>query len=594
MILTYLTFYRKFGVRLLPQVMTPILSDSKFLEFPMESIYHHLTYDGVLSGPANDDLLFRNIKRPIPVEFEYELTSLEGMPRKVGINALALGRDYYQTHRRMRLMKNVGAAVRDKQTLIVFNYSTLSKTYRYPQSLFAGYYKWKNIFTTAINKIVALTEETNRQHYIFTGVPTVIPSVQQMTIAATALNQTTLKVFRDSNSLILLELWKWFSEDSEQSLFSTIPKNKIHLVNLIFEESGKWCVINLGILRSFYKEKIDEKALAIPPEENYVIKSKQKVEGIQLNKRLLRMMMTLMEVRTLTAKNQVETSADDAAFDDVVVIEAPDADGDEEDDAQVQAETTLDYIEPYKEQLADDISVLAPLGTELDISALNDMTHDEFNAHIAGEDIILDDDLAQLNEIAKQIDELDANSEGDLGHIFASEDNSLPEDGVMNVCNKLAVDGLLSAAELKKFSKLSQSYKEIKSVDGTPLSEFMVIPPETLKLEDNVLMKDDVTVLDKTMLHSNLNQFTAKYVKDVLHKDYANTVMSLQKAGIAVTGYKIEKVVDVLGGYEDHVLKIQPVIGAPSTLRFKLPIVDEDGFFQNNGTKYRLRNQRGD
>jgi hypothetical protein len=153
----------------------------------------------------------------------------------------------------------------------------------------------------------------------------------------------------------------------------------------------------------------------------------------------------------------------------------------------------------------------------------------------------------------------------------------------------------MTPIELKKFQKLAVSYKTMKAPDGiTPLADFMVIKPEDLALKLDMPMPEATAVLDKTMLHSSLNTFDRKYVDHVLHKDYANAVMSLQNAGVAVTNYKIEKQHDILGGYEDHTLKLQPIVGQPSTLRFKLPIVNSDGTYTAGGVKYRLRKQRGD
>jgi hypothetical protein len=96
------------------------------------------------------------------------------------------------------------------------------------------------------------------------------------------------------------------------------------------------------------------------------------------------------------------------------------------------------------------------------------------------------------------------------------------------------------------------------------------------------------------MLKSSLLDFDERYITHVMAKDTAALVLNVQKAGIAVTGYKVEKVSDILGGYEMHSVRLTPVVGTPSTLRFKLPAVQADGTYESNGVKYRLRKQRGD
>jgi hypothetical protein len=79
-----------------------------------------------------------------------------------------------------------------------------------------------------------------------------------------------------------------------------------------------------------------------------------------------------------------------------------------------------------------------------------------------------------------------------------------------------------------------------------------------------------------------------------LPKHTTSMVTHLQKAGVAVTDYQVELTEDILGAYEDHTVKIVPVEGAPSTLKFKIPRISEDGTFTSSGTSYRMRKQRGD
>ena len=610
MSLTYNVFYRKFGIRLLPQLINPVLSDLKFLDFPLESIYHYLSFDGITDGPAMDDFLFRNDHRTIPVETVPELIILEGHPRHTGSSVNQAIQHYYSTHHRMRKMRDIHSYLRDKPTVIVYNYALLPKVYKYPTNIYSAYYKWKNIFTTMITKMVQTAEVTNRQQYVVLSVPKVIPSVTQLNNASKTLSSTSLKAFKDSNSLVLLELWKWFSDERDSSIFASIPRNKIHLINFVYLESGKWCVVNLGVLNSFFKEPFHgETDLVIPKEDDYVLKSKQSITGLQLGKRLVRLMITLMEVRTLTSKldNAEHDSAINPMNEEGIVIqgsaENPDAivvdtnvddlsggDDDEVDVSAADAKPDFDYKEPYKEELADAIS-----NGIVDHDVVSEMSPEEFKEHITKEDQALDEVLAQLDDIALKLENEDGQPNFSLHELINSKEDLSVDSGVVKLCDVLAADGMLSPVEYKKFIRLANSYKEIKSVDGvTPLSEFMVIPPETLKITSTEKLADSSTVLDKTMLHSSLAAFDSRYIKEVLHKDYANTVLSIQKAGVAVSAYKVERVMDILGGFESHTLRINPVIGMQSTIRFKLPIVKEDGTYESNGISYSLRAQRRD
>ena len=597
MILNYVTYYRKFGVRMLSQLSNPILSELKFLELPIDSVYHYIDYDSSTVGPPGGDPLWRNVRRPIPIMSLIELTQFEGHPKRMGANPMATLRDYYRKNRKLRLLREYAVASKDKQTPIVLNYALLPRLYRYPQNLFSHYYQWKNLFRTVIEEIVKITAESDRQHYIEVGVPQVIPSVQQLTMASMATNQTSIKFFKEPNSLVLLELWKWWSEARKDSVFSEIPRNKIHLINFIYQESGQWLILNLGILNSFFYNPEEPKEET----EEYVIKSKQKISGLQLGKRYLRLMMSLMELRTLMARTgESSTNTEDGSLGDEAKIvqgngEAVSGENDEsDDDPDISASSTdLEYEEPYAESLADAVSVIAPLQPLADIDDLSDLTHEEFVAHIAKEDEELEQELQALNDIAAS--HLENEKHVDLASITHQQNIHSPEAAIINKCEKLAKDGLMSPKELLRFKKLATSYLSLKAPDGiTPLADFMVIEPKDLALKLDEPMPAATAVIDPTMLNSSLNTFDRKYVDHVLHKDYANAIMSVQNAGVAVTNYKIEKQYDILGGYEDHTLKIQPIVGAASTLRFKLPIVNPDGTYSASGTKYRLRKQRVD
>ena len=154
---------------------------------------------------------------------------------------------------------------------------------------------------------------------------------------------------------------------------------------------------------------------------------------------------------------------------------------------------------------------------------------------------------------------------------------------------------MMSVAEYKRYKDLSQSYKSIISPDGTTtLDQFIKINPEDTKIKKSQAIPDIKTVFDKTMLKSSLLTFDDHYIKNILQKDVAGMVMNIQRAGIAVTDYEVERVDDILGSYDSYTVRVTPVEGASSTLKFKLPVIEEDGTFMANGTKYRDRKQRGD
>lgn len=590
MLLNQLTFYRKFGVRLLPQVAMPAMHDLKFLEFPRESIYHYLPFDGLTDGPANDDPLLRNIKHAIPVHHTVMLTSMEGNPHRMAGDPNAQVREYLRTHRRMRRVMSIEQALKDKDTPLIVNYALINKLYRYPANIFTHYWRWRNLFTTFVDEFTRLAATSSRQHYLFLHAPKTLPSVRQLTDAAKEFNATANRYFREPEAYLLLELWKWFdSNDTTTSLLAHLPKEKIHLLNFVFLEGGKWCVINFGVLNSFYQPHPEQE---IDPA--FVLKARQRVTGIQMGKRVLRMYMSIMETRNAALKEllEQERGQEQAQQEQAAPVITED---DTSEPAAQHAEDAAQASqgETASTKITSDLSAALPPVSIIDEEEFENLPKEEFHRVIDEQDAEIDQDLMQLEEISSKM--LQESSHDSLEDILKEGAEHTPEKGVIELCEKLATTGSISAAEYRKYVKSAEAYKSIKAPVGEgSLAEFLPIPSETLKIAEGEQMPDSNVVVDKTMLKSSVNLFDSKYVNHVLHRDIANTVMAVQNAGVAVVGYKVDKVDDILGGYEEHVLRLSPVVGQPSTLRMKLPVIREDGTYVTNGVKYRLRKQRGD
>lgn len=603
----YQTFYRRNGLRMQAQLTAPPMHELKTLELPFNSIYHYVTFDGVELGPPSDDYLFRHLKKPVMVGHVLELGDTKGMPKRIATNVQSLIRDYHHQNRRTRWMRSIEASDRDMTTLIVFNYCFLAKSFRYIHSFYSEYYKWNNIFASVMDTIASTAMVSNRQHFLMAASPKVIPSLPQLNLATEdagvttgvssrglglegyaeeAMSQSMLRAFRDRESFLLMELWKWIGENRAESLFARIPDNKLHLVNLIFQESGQWTVVNLGQFNAYRKREGVSEAL---------IQSKQTMDPGQLQKRLLRMYMSIMEARTV-ANRAPEEIAEDQQVDDGDLDNENDLELDtDSDDEPVMGNKTVAAQEPGEVPVATDE---VPEETLADAQVVDeeDLSPEAVAEKLRLEDQQLDEELAQLNEIARRQEEQAQATEETLHEVIFSAKGASLTEGVMNVCDRLADEGLLSAAEYRRFTRLSSSYKEMPAPLGNPgtLETFVAIAPEQLKITASSSVPDAPTVFDKTMLKSSLLSFDDRYISDVMDKDCAAMVLHLQNAGIAVTDYSVEEVDDIMGGYKQFSIRLNPVVGQQSTLRFKLPVVDKDGTYTANGVKYRLRKQRGD
>ena len=143
--------------------------------------------------------------------------------------------------------------------------------------------------------------------------------------------------------------------------------------------------------------------------------------------------------------------------------------------------------------------------------------------------------------------------------------------------------------------KLADQFTRIPNPHGEGTLEDLASSNTALTLaEPKDTLPEIKGVVDKSMLSTTVNAFHRQYVKEVMPKDIAAMTLGIQQAGIAVTDYQVKRVVDAVDKYDMYTVKLTPVKGQSSTIRFKLPVVEEDGTFLAGGVKVRYRTQRAD
>jgi len=571
-------FYLKYGIRVAGQLLSPPLTNLELLSLPKQSILHYVTVSPVEVGPASDEFIFRNITRPIMMDHVIENGDNKGNPRPLSVASGTMIRTYHIKHRRFRIMRELTNACKDANTLVIFNYGVIPRLYRYLRSYYTAYYKWWNTETAVWKKIAEVAGQVDRNQFILYNLPNILPSIADLRLASKGITQKTIKIFNSPESLSLLELWKWVGPDRKESALANVPDDKLDKVNIIFQESGKFFVVNLGRLNRWRVATKEE--LELNPDANT-----KGIDPKQLQMRFLRLMMALFQVRTAAAKlakkSKIDTIKTTVIKQDVTIPEVNNSTTIAKDiDKAIIAQSS-------GQEITDDSSEEIDYTTEVDVD----------------ETITADDELDK--EIEAELSELetisinhhgDMNDDGDkIEDIVIVGDAPTLEDGVLRVCDRLADMGMMSASEYKKLNELSKTYRSIVAPNGKEtLDKFIDVNPESLKIESSHSFKDIPTVIDKSMLKSSLHDFDKKYISNVLEKDIAGMVVSIQNAGVILTGYDKEVVEDVMGDYELYTVKVKPVEGMPSIMRYKLPVIGSDGTYTSNGVKYKLRRQRGD
>lgn len=568
-------FYKRFGVRRADHLTAPVMPELEALELPKQSILHYVSMSPMESGPAADDFLFRNITIPIQMGHVTENGDSKGVPRKLTVATSTLISSYHIKNRRFRQMRNLDAATRDPNTLLVYNYGFIPQLYHYARSFYSEYYKCWNIQSALWKSVAQVAKGTDRHQFIVCKLPTVLPSIPDLAIGTGPISQKVVKIFSTPESLMLLELWKWFGEQRLESVINHVPVDQLNKVNLIFQESGRWFVMNLGLLNSW--RKATDKEL-----ESQTNANTKGLDAKLFQRRFLRLTMALFQVRSV-ASPEVQAMTDGKKGNEKTPVENT-VQVVKQDPTIPQTNGGVVSV-PTKTQK---LPTAATMGQGMDAPdhTAEDMEHDEAS------DAQLTKDLAELEIISKN--HVGPHEGEAVEEELVTEPKTL-EEGVMRVCDRLADQGLLSAAQYRHYDELAKTYRTITAPDGkTNLADFIKISNETLVIKESPSIPDIKAVVDKTMLKSSLHVFDSRYITEVMDRDVASMVLNLQNAGIAITHYEKERIEDVVGAFDSYTVRLTPVQGVSTTWRFKLPALNEDGSYMANGVKYRMRKQRGD
>ncbi len=575
----YPNFYRRYGIRRAVQLVGPTLVPLQKLELPRDSILHFIPEDEATLGIPQDDWIVRNNPRLLMVHHNLQLGDNKGQPRSTMLPPTGLIRDYHRKNRKTRPLTNYDAALRDSRTLIVENYGLLPHLYRYPANFYRAYYKWWNIQSALFNRVGEIAKITDRQQYLQCKLPRLLPTLSLLRRAEASLTRSMLASFAEPEALFILELWKWLGEKREESVLTKAGADGLAKLNLIWEESGRWFVLNLGLLDQWRMPTKEERARGAKVTMGAIAPD-------QLQKRFLRLLMFLFEARTVAeTKNGAE-------------VAEPERDVVEE---QKLSPRPLSIRVPT----ADGQTASLRLREGMDVDHLPERAVEETEENIRAIDEVITRDLEALNHL---------HEEGPTDAEVSSQDEppTAPEpatpvmdykpvertlaESVMVKVDELADQGLLSGAEYRRFQAIASAYTKLPDPytgEGS-LADQLTVDAAELTLDDAVRIPDIDTVVDKSMLKSTLFEFDSRYIRNVLKKDVLRSVVAMQNAGVAVTGYSVEQVEDALTSAEVHTVQLTPVQGKPSTIKFTIPKVAEDGTFRSNGVRYRMRKQRGD
>lgn len=602
-------FYKAFGVRHVNDMIDGRVFTLSTM--PKGSMSHFVSFD-----PEHRDIdtskvhLGANARRAV-IDFPEILSSSLGNARYQAVSIREHYKPFLKKNRKYRFVRDAYRTLNDDLTLLVDNYSYIDIAYTYPKVNSTAYFKWWNTKRTIFDRIAKICTVADKNHFVFTDLPDEIPSMQLLSVYSQRKVVDLVRIFNTPAKLFMLELFTWLGENRKDSntIFSGIPEDKLSKVNIVvFLSGGRSSIINLGALNSWIKG--NEKLAGGP--------SVQQVTNVQIQKVLVKYFLSLKSLQPEVVQdvyqdvNEVPLDPQDVQEYADIRAEQNEFDGDNDIQDDVvdshEYQEGLSYAAPAGRKQPTDKHVIANV---LDDKAIDSAFDIEGN---------LDDKLKSLDDDLKVLDEvtnrklfekgLRIEQDGAVRHSEAqSSEASLHEiqqavyldvgvEDVLEQQIETQVDyGLLSASDYRNLKRDMQVYNDSKDpYNSTKLRrDSMKIEPSDLLLsEDKTKIESSDLVQDKSMLQSSLLSFDQDYVSGVLKKDMLSTLHHIQKAGVLVKKHEVTVEHSALGSYEYHTLELKPVDGQSSTIRFKVPVINEDGTLVSNNIKMVLRKQRVD
>lgn len=588
---THNRYLRMFGVRRLGQVENPPVRPVSKYALPRGTVYHYMPVNEVEIGPDASHPALQAAQRLIFIDHVTDLMAKEGNPRPTYKLPAPMVQKYRRENMLIRPLRDYDAVSKDIINMVVVNYAIIGHMYKYQRSALMRWWYWKNIRTTLWMKINTLRTEHERHHIVPFNIPQTLPSIADLRKAERGMTPFLTRVFDSRERMDLLDLWTWIGPNRHTCPMGRLDPLYYSEVDLLIQRDTGWLVINLGMLDSWRSsngtasmesfvvdaggdmdislEEFDQLYADQVADMPDIPDVSMEAAGNALDPKILQLRFLKMLIRVID-KTKVSV-LDVQSSDDQDVIDETD----DERDAETRA--VIDGDEEARQVLVED--------EEKELA-------ESLDAPSTLEETVLTDDDGEL------IIETGNTEKEEIGSNVSTRQTAPTLTSVIEErAGELAERGLYTRAQHARIVRQAEAYKTIPDPWNSELTieQSLSIPTNDLLLtETEDYPAPSALIRDKSMLKSSVETMDSQYVEKVLRKDILNAVISVQKAGIAVSGYKVETVRDAVSHYEEHTVQLTPVVGKSSTIRFRVPVVDKRGTYVSNGSRYRLRAQKGD
>jgi len=152
---------------------------------------------------------------------------------------------------------------------------------------------------------------------------------------------------------------------------------------------------------------------------------------------------------------------------------------------------------------------------------------------------------------------------------------------------------LLTPAQKARAIELSKKYKNItvKANGKVQTIEKIVNAEVNDKIDEINFNVDDKAIFDKSMKKTRIKNYDNLYMERLFYKDLFQNILAFQNNGLFLSNYEEEDELNKLNRIKHIKIKFETPERKSHTLKFKIPIPDEEGYLLVNGVKTKLSKQ---
>lgn len=593
-------FYVRLGFNRPGHFYNPVVIKSDTFVFPLYSEVYNFKVTDAAEGVSKTGIFTRADKVVVRTAFKYE-GNTEGRYRLPAANNNLLIADLSKKNPDVKYLRDSGQAAINitKSTLFVHNYGCLTNRYDYIKNEYVNKWKFHNAMVTLVEDINKANE---KNHFVVLELPERLLDFHRLNLIASNLTLSKIRQLENYKYFTLIELWKFFTPElKESSLFNLIDKDKRIKVNILFTTFNGVHITNLGVLESIvkeYNEGVSKESFI----SNYTPETFQDLKNVfdcnlyyntdnsnfnisteeaRMRSKLELKAKTFLKLFYIYLNNIINAGTDNEVKGTTsgVMINADD---DLKNYEKMDNDDVITNNNRLDEELERQIESSAPSTDVDDEVIVNGEEEDNEDSNFAT--AVLEETVTD-NKKYKSVEEVLNDVDDDpktklLNNIDVLRDNGVISKIVMNnMKEKVNQDVILSRVDRDG------------NTQNIKIEEFIKTKPELKidKTENNI--EDNKTVFDKTYNSNMVNVLDKHYIKNNYLQDIVRTIYSMEKSLVVIEDYNIVPT-DNKDDVEIHTIKIKPLNGASSTIRFYLPKPNEDGTFVLSENTYRMRKQR--